>query len=163
MLKIISCSVLFLLIVSNGLSLADTFRCTRPDGSVFFTDDPSQVPKGCLIERVKDLPPVGIIPDTPLKQPQAPDAERSIVPQTQTGAMKSFESFKSDATLLVEKFQSARHRVVTSSFVTDQLEARRELTDIRKQKESLLSEIDQSSFNSSEKRELESILSAIIE
>ena len=77
--------------------------------------------------------------------------------------MKSFESFKSDATLLVAKFQSARRRVATSSFVTDRLEARRELTDIRKQKENLLSEIDKASFISSEKRELESILSAITE
>jgi hypothetical protein len=163
MLKIISCSVLLLLIVSTGLSLADTFKCTRPDGSVFFTDDPAQVPEGCLIERVTDLPPVGILPDTPLRQPQTPNAERPIVPRTQAGAMKSFESFKSDATLLVAKFQSARRRVATSSFVTDRLEARRELTDIRKQKENLLSEIDKASFISSEKRELESILSAITE
>jgi len=164
MLKIITCSVLFLLLImSDRPSLADTFKCTRPDGSVFYTDDPSQVPRGCIIKRVKDLPPVGVVPETLLNQPPAPNAEKSISPQAQAGKMKSVESFKNEASLLVEKFQSARHRAFSSSFVTDKLQARRELADIKAQKTLLLNEIDQSSLRSSEKVELESLLSIITE
>lgn len=162
MLKIISCSVLFLIFVLlNGLSLADIFKCTRPDGSVFFADDPSKVPRGCVIERIKGLPPVEKVPDT--QQPPVPSAEISIAPQTQPGEMKSFESFKSEAALLVEQFLSVRHRMARSSFVADELEAMQELADIRVQKIGFLSEIKQSSLSSSEKEELKSLLSPITE
>ena len=164
MLKIISCSVLFLIfIMFNGLSLADIFKCTRPDGSVFFTDDPSKVPKGCVIERIKELPPAPVEKGPDTQQPLVPNAERSIAPQTQPIEMKSFESFKSEAALLVEKFLSARHRMARSSFVADELEAMRELADIKVQKISFLSEIKQSSLSSSEKEELESLLAPITE
>jgi hypothetical protein len=162
MLKIISCSALFLIFVMfNGLSLADIFKCTRPDGSIFFADDPSKVPRGCVIERIKYLPPVEKVPDT--QQPPVPSAEISLAPQTQPGEMKSFESFKSEAALLVEKFLSARHRMARSSFVADELKAMRELADIKVQKTGFLSEIKQSSLSSSEKEELESLLSPITE
>ena len=162
MLKIISCSVLFLIFVMfNGLCLADIFKCTRPDGSVFFSDDPSKIPRGCVIERIKALPPVEKVPDT--QQPPVPSAEISIAPQTQPVEMKSFESFKSEAALLVEKFLSTRHRMASSSYVTDELQAMRELADIKVQKISFLSEIKRSSLDSSEKEELESLLSPITE
>jgi hypothetical protein len=164
MLKIISYYVLLLLLImSDRPALADTFKCTRPDGSVFYTDDSSQVPRGCIIERVKDLPPVGVVPGAPLSQPLAPSAEKSTVPQAQAGKMKSIESFKNEASLLVEKFQSARHRAFSSSFVTDKRQARRELADIKAQKKLLLNEIDQSSLSSSEKVELNSLLSIVTE
>jgi hypothetical protein len=164
MLRILSCLiVLLVLILSDGLSLADTFKCTRPDGSVFFTNDPSQAPRDCVIEEVKELPPVGVIPDSPIKQPPKPTAKKPVAPQTVTGEMKSFESFKSEAALLVEQFQSARHRAVKSSFVTDKLQARREMTDIKVQNKDLLSEINQSSLSNAEKSELTSLLSPINE
>lgn len=159
MQKIISCSFLLLIFVmANDLSLADTFKCTRPDGSVFFADDPSQVPKDCVIERV-NLPPVENVPDT--QQPPVPSAEISIAPQTRPDGMKSFETFKSEAELLVEKAQSARRDIARSSFVADEMKAMRELADIKVQKNGLLGEIKQSSLKSSEKEELERLLSPI--
>lgn len=162
MLRIISCSVLFLLlIVSGGLALADTFRCTRPDGTVFFTNDPSQAPSGCVIERVTDLPPLGIIPDAPLQQPAAPSNGSSSL--AQAAEKNLFEPYKNEATLLVERFKSAREKVYRSSFVADKLQARQELADIRGQKASLLSEIEQLPLSSSEKTELENLLSTITE
>lgn len=164
MLKIISCFTMFLLLImSGGLALADTFKCTRPDGTVFFTNDPSQAPSGCVIERVTDLPPLGIIPDAPMQQPAAPVKRRSSASQAQTAEKNLFEPYKNEAALLVEKFQSARQSVFRSSFVTDKLQARRELTDIRAQKAGLLSEIKQSSLSPSEKTELENLLSTITE
>ena len=162
MLKIISLFVLFFLVVFNGLSLADIFKCTRPDGSVFFTDDPSKVPKTCVVERVTEVPSTGIISDAPL-QPQAQSAGKPVLSQTKSEVIKSFASFKNEAANLVEEFQSARHRVATSSFVTDKLKARRELVDIKTQKERLLKEINVSSLISLEKEELVSLLSPIAE
>ena len=65
---------------------------------------------------------------------------------------------------MVERFKSARQRVYRSSFVADKLQARQELADIRGQKASLLSEIEQlSTLSSSEKTELENLLSSITE
>lgn len=64
---------------------------------------------------------------------------------------------------MVEKFLSVRHRMARSSFVEDELKAMRELADIKEQKITFLSEIKQSSLSSSEKEELESLLSPITE
>ena len=80
-----------------GVSLADTFKCTRPDGSVFFTDDPSQVPRSCVVEKIIEVPSAGTITDTPL-QPQTPSMEEPSLPQTKPEVVKSFASFKIEAT-----------------------------------------------------------------
>jgi len=53
--------------------------------------------------------------------------------------------------------------MVKSHFATDQLKARRELAEIKVQKKDLLNDIDQAALSSSEKRELERLLSAIAE
>ncbi len=164
MLRITFYSVLFLLLVmSAGLALAETFKCTRPDGTVFFTNDPSQAPSGCVIERVTDLPPLGIIPDAPTQQPAAPGKGDLSASKAPTDNKKLFVPYKNEATLLVEKFQSARQRVYRSSFVADKLQARKELADIRAQKAVLLSEIEQLPLSSSEKTELKNLLSPITE
>jgi hypothetical protein len=160
MLRIIFSSVWFLLLImSGGLALADTFKCTRPDGTAFFTNDPAQAPSGCVIERVTELPPLGIIPDAPRQQPAAPGKERSSAAKKQD----LFTPYKNEATLLVERFQSARRMAVKSSFVADKLQARQELADIRAQKASLLSEIEQLPLSSSERTELKNLLSTITE
>jgi hypothetical protein len=114
-----------------------------------------------VIERVNESPPAGIFPDTPSSPPLVPSADKPNVRQILTGEMKRFESFKNDAALLVERFKSARQNAVKSSFVKDKLKARRELADIKMMKESLRSEINQSSLSSSEKMELENLLSTI--
>jgi len=164
MLRIVYCSVLLLfLILSNGLSLADTFKCTQPDGSVFFTNDPSQVPGGCVIERVTGLPPIGIIPDTPLKESPVPGVERSIPPKTPIGESKSFESFRSEAELLVERFKSAQRSYFHSTLVADKLVSRRELTGIREKQTVLANEIAQSPLSRAEKQNLQELLSPITE
>lgn len=162
MLRIISCFILLIFIIAKGMSLAETFKCTRPDGSVFFTNDPSQVPSGCVVEKITEDPSIGTAPDTTL-QPQTPSAGDQILTQKKSEAIRTFASFEIEAENLIERFQSARHSVVRSSFVTEQLKARRELVDIKKQKESLLREIDQSSLKSPEKEQLNRLLSQINE
>lgn len=164
MLRIISCSVLCLLLVMPaGMALADTFKCTRPDGTVFFTNDPAQAPSGCVIERVTDLPPLGIIPDAPAPRPAVPGKGRSSAARAKTAEKTVFARYENEATRLVESFQSARQRVYRSSFVADKRQARQELTDIRARKASLLSEIRQAPLSSAEKTALENRLSAITE
>ncbi|MCM2265969.1 MAG: hypothetical protein NDI73_12345 [Desulfuromonadales bacterium] len=164
MSRIIACVLLFVvLIMSGGLSLADTFKCTRPDGSVFYTDDPAQVPSGCAIERVKEPPPIGIIPEPPLKQPLVPGVEGPVTPPPQASGTRPFDSFKNEAAQLFEEYQAARHKVVQTSFVADEQVARRELFAIKARASDLRSEINQSSLSGSEKRELEVLLSPITE
>jgi hypothetical protein len=161
-LRVFSCSVL-LLIMAGGLAGADTFKCKRPDGTIIFTNDPSQAPSDCLLERVKDLPPIGIIPDYTPPTASVPSEKRLVAPQTEIDDTKSFNALKSEAARLVEEFQSARRRAMHSSLVKDQLVAKRELTEIRVQKTMMLSELDQASLSAAEQQELEGLLSAITE
>lgn len=161
--KMILVFLLVFSITAVDLSWADVFRCRRPDGSVFLTNDPAQVPKGCTIERVNDLPPLGVLPDTSAKAPSPAVAEKSTAAQAQSGEARTFESLISDAVQLAEKARAARHRIATSSFVADEMNARRELADIKGQANTLRQEISRAGLSGSEKRKLDEVLAPITE
>ncbi|NJC88086.1 MAG: hypothetical protein FIB02_06060 [Desulfuromonas sp.] len=164
MFRVIFCPVLLVLvIISCGLSWADTFKCTRSDGSVFLTNDPAQVPKGCAIERVKDLPPVGVLPQAPAPPHSVPVQERAVPQQMRGEEARSFESYVGEAVQLVEKFHATRRDMVTSSFVADELKARHDLADIRGQANDLRKEISRAELSGSEKRKLDELLAPITE
>jgi hypothetical protein len=162
MFKLAELTVL-LLILASGLAGADTFKCKLPNGTIIFTNDPSQAPADCQIEKVGNLPPLGVIPDAPPQPAPTASTQKPGAPPAQDDGTKSFDVLRTEATALVEQFQSARHRLIHSSFAADQLKARRELAGIREQKTNLQSEIAQSSLSVSEKQEINDLLSAISE
>ncbi len=162
MFRVLSCSVLLLIMASTSVG-ADTFKCRRPDGTIMFTDDPTRGSGDCKMERVTDLPPIGTLPDRPQSQAPPPAAQEAAPARTNDGKTNAFGAFRSEAALLVEQFQSARQRLVYAPLASDKLAARRELTAIRAQKDSLLENLKGSALSSSEKMEIAGLLSAISE
>jgi len=136
---------------------AETFKCRRSDGTVMYTNDPAQAPGDCVMEKVTDLPPIGILPEAP-RQPAAPQsAARSTPPPA------DFALFKSEAQGLVDDYQSTRQRVFRSSLVKDQQEAKRQLAELRVQRDGLLAAIDQAALSVAEREELAGLLAVISE
>lgn len=161
MSRIASCCAVFVfLLIFGGVSWAGTYKCTRPDGSVFYSNDPSQVPKGCVIERIDQLPPIGAFPDP---QPAVPDPGRAARQPPQPETENAFAAYARETELLFEQFQDARQRAVRSTLVADKLAARRELADIRARAGVLRNEISQAPLSAQEKQTLEDKLTAITE
>jgi hypothetical protein len=150
--------------MSGSLSWADTYKCTRPDGSIFFTDDLSQVPKGCAIERVENLRPIGKPPEPPVNEAPMPDetpvfrTEDATPPQVLSHNMRLFKNLKSQAVRIGDEYQALRRKLHGYSYVKDDIRTKQELSEIRKQAELLRDEINESPLSSSEKQELESLL-----
>lgn len=166
MLKTLSfCSLL--LVLALGSSQAETYRCKDADGIVIFTDNPANVPPGCQPEVVKGLPSDGVSASgfsQPIKQRATTQRPTATTEQRQQQSAESaFDTLKNEAESLVEQFVVTRRRVFRSILTKDKLQARRELKEIRVQKSSLLSEIDQSSLNRSERKEIKAVLSSITE
>lgn len=160
------CGSALLLLVFSGVSWADTYKCTRPDGSIFFTDDLSQVPKGCTIERVENLrfiqkppePPAGEAPMPNAGEAPTPSAQDSLVPEEQPGDTTSFDALKDEATQLGEEYRNARRKISGYAYVSDDVKMKYELSQIKARANALRDEINQSSLSSAEKQELESLL-----
>lgn len=152
-----------LLLISGGLAGAEIFKCTRSDGTVVFTDNPSAKLGDCQREGGKTLPTLEM--SEPPLQPTEPQpvVGASPKPPAKPGEPSPFAAFNSEATALVEKFQAARRQLNFSSFAKDQLAARRELADIRQQKTSLLTGINSADLTSAEKQQLTERLATISE
>lgn len=152
-----------LLFMAISPSWADIFKCQQPDGTIIFTDDPGQASADCKMERVTDLPILGIIRDsavvsTPSATLPAPNLSKG---KTAADAAKSFETFESEVTQLVEQASSARRRAFRSAFVADEQKARRELAELKTQASDLQGEIQKSGLRSAEKQTLSEKLATI--
>ena len=152
-----------LLIIAGSLAGAEMYKCTRADGTIYFSDSPVQSSGDCRMERVEELPPLGIIPDSP-PQPAAPaSAQRADAAPAGAAQTRSFAAFKDEAVPLVDQFDAAKRRSIRYSVVIDKQKALHELADIRAKKHALVNEIDQSALSDSEKQELRDVLAAITE
>jgi hypothetical protein len=140
------------------------YECTRPDGTMVFTDNPLQAPANCRMITAENLGPALLSPTSP--QPQAqpqspPPAGAKTAAQAGNGAEPTFETFQSEAEQLVTSYKDTRRRYNQASFAKDQLTAMRELAEIKSQKNALLSALQQSSLSSSEKQQIMATLAAI--
>jgi len=136
---------------------AETFKCQRPDGTVMYTNDPAQAPGDCVMEKVTDLPPIGTLPEAPRPSAAPSTVARPTPPQA------DFALFKSEAQRLVDDYQDTRQRVFRSSLVKDQLEAKRQLAELRAQRDGLLVAIEQATLSVAEREELAGLLAVISE
>jgi hypothetical protein len=152
-------STLLLTIWTVSLSSADIFKCQQPDGTIVFTDNSSAA--DCKLERV-DLPPLSIMSDTSLSLGSTPGDSGPGPAYSGEKSAKTYEEFKSEVSLLVEQFTSAR-RGAMRGLVVNKQKARRDLTDIRAQENELASEIERSELSRSEKQELQGSLATITE
>jgi len=166
MLKTISFCGLLLAMVT-GLAHADVYRCKGSDGSIIFTDNQSNIPPECQVDVVRDLPYSGEDPSSPstaVKQRSATQRPVTTTEQEQRETVENaYESLKEEAQSLADQFASTRRNVFRSTLVKNKQIARRELTEIRAQKSRMLSEVDQSTLNRSQKNEIREILLSITE
>lgn len=161
MLKTLSfCGLL--LVMATGLASADVYMCKKADGSIIFTDNQANIPPECQMDVVRDLPPNGISsysPPSPVKQRTATQRLVSTSEPEQREAIEDVHSFlKKRAESLANQFVSTRKRVFRSTKVKNKQTARRELTEIRARKSSLLSEVAKSPLNRAQKKEVREIL-----
>lgn len=151
-----------LTIMTTSPSWADIFKCQLPDGSTFFTDSPELATADCKMQRVTELPVLGIMQGSPAAPASTTTAVSSGTSGKKGQEAKAFEAYKSEIDLLAEQFKSSQRRAWRGR-VVNKLEARRELTDIRAQKQKLQSEVTQSPLSNTEKQVLLGKLATITE
>lgn len=166
MLKTISfCGLL--LIMASVLAHADVYRCKGYDGSIIFTDNKSNIPPECQVDIVRDLSYSGEDPSSPFTAVKQRPATQRPVTTTELGQREEVEnvysSLKEQAENLADQFASIRRNVFRSTKVKNKQTARRELAEIRLQKRSLLSEVDQPIINRAQKKYVREILASITE
>lgn len=144
-------TTLLLMLATASLAGADIFKCRLPDGTIVFADNP--VAADCTMERVEDLPVLGVLPEAPARPPAAPTAADSGSQASDRG-VKPYEAYASEVSALVEQHQAARKRLYRASLARDKQEARSELSDLKAQMSSLADEIEQSELSGAEKRAL---------
>jgi hypothetical protein len=155
---------ILLLFISAGLGHAEVYRCEE-DGSLTFTDNLANFSPSCQAGKVSEVPSLNVTASPPAN----PVRERAnslrpttpAEPKQQNDTEMSYKVFKEETETLVEKFVSKRKRVFRNTLTQDKRKARRELSEIRSQKSLLISEIDKSKLNRSQKTELKTTLSAI--
>lgn len=157
----------FLLVLVEGQSLAELYKCKNAQGSTVYTDNLTNAPRDCVTEQIITLPALNVVPArvaSPANQsnrvlPVAP-SDSSEHPESEE---VSFSSFKSEAESLAQSFDSAHKGALRSTLLKEKQRARRQLPEIRAQKKDLLSRMEGSSLLLSQKKEISGILSAITE
>lgn len=96
----------------------------------------------------------------PSTKPPAPNFPKG---KAVVDAAKSFETFESEVTQLVEQVSSSRRRAFRSAFVADKQKARQELAELKTQANDLQGEIQKSGLRGSEKQTLLENLATVAE
>jgi len=151
-----------LTIMTTSPSRADIFKCKLPDGSTFFTDSRELATADCKLERVTELPVMGIIQGSPATPTSASSLAGASPSGKKSEEAASFEAFKNEVAMLAEQFKSSQRRAWRGR-VANKHEARRDLTEIRAQKQKLQTAITQSALSNSYKLELMGTLATITE
>ena len=88
--------VTLLTLMTSSLSWGDIFKCQLPDGSTFFTDSPELASADCKMQRVTELPVLGIMQGSPAAPaPTTPSASTNPSgKKSQEG--NTFEALKSE-------------------------------------------------------------------
>lgn len=163
MLKIMVVAIVLLLVDSGLASTADIYKCTRPDGTSYFSNSAAQPFGDCLMEKVEDLPPLATIQDNAVRSAPSPVSKPSAAPAAVAGNSQAYHAFASEARQLVDQYKDAKRRSVHYSVVVQKQKALRELSGIRAKKTVMLGEIDQATIGDAEKQQLREVLSQVRE
>ena len=156
-------AVVVLLIAAGTFSHAAVYKCQRPDGSVVYMDDPGRADRDCRLERIETLPELNILPDPAPQLVPAAKADGQTASPVAEDVANSLASYQEQASRLVDQYQVTRRKMVHSVLAGEQLQARRELAEIRRQKDVLLDEIDRAALSGGEKSRLREQLAPIVE
>ena len=153
--------LLIMLLVFFMLSSAsaETYRCRTTDGRLVVTDNPANLPAGC----VQTGQPAGsgsfnVVPAAPTNQPdtRAEQGAPSAEPKA-TGQSPLLEQ----ARLLVQDYEDAVARRYRPGRVVDQQAAMRDISELRRQKEDILRSVDSSGLNRDERHTIRRTLDRI--
>jgi hypothetical protein len=161
MLKFLLFSTL-ILIVGSDLALADTYKCQLSDDTVFYTDDPYLGPDDCPLERVTDLPLIGIMQEPSQQSDLRVGSVLEEISAKNVATKKAIADLNAESEKLVDQFHSALLRISNSNSRGRGV-ATQQLMEIRALKKDLLGEIDRSAFSYYEKEEIKGVLSVIKE
>lgn len=154
--------MLLLLVLTQSWAVAETFRCERADGTVIYTDDPAKAPPGCEPQQVEDLPDINIVPAQPSPATAKPSRDKpSKAAQGHDQNSRSAEALEKEAETLATQFEATRTELYRSILAKDKQKARRELTEIRGERDRLQEELNRSSLNRDQKARIAEILSRI--
>jgi hypothetical protein len=140
---------------------AELIRCRTADGTLLFTEDPNQVPKGCQpVEAPVGGSTLNIVPS----QDDLPSAARPTDEnKTLTDSAEEVTSLRTAAEELVARYKDAQKRRRRDSFMVDKQAAMREMADLRSEKSALLTRLDDSNLYRTERRQIRTILDGIPE
>jgi len=159
MLKILPLFVL--LTVSPHLTFAGIYRCEDAGGKFVFTDNPSNLPPGCQAEYLGDMPDSNVIPSPlspPVKKIGSQPLTQIVGEELPENDVDEYDVLKREAEALVAKFIEARKRIYRSTRLRTKNNARRDLKEIHSQKGPILSRVDKSTLNRSQKNTIRDIL-----
>lgn len=159
MLRILSFSTL-ILIVGFNLAWADTYKCQLSDDTVFYTDNPYLGPDDCPLERVTDLPLIGIMQEPSQPSDLRVESVLAEISAKNVETRKAIADLNAESEKLVGQFRSTLLRISNSNSRGGGA-ASQELIEIRVLKKELLSEIDRSALGYYEKEEIKGALSAV--
>ena len=163
MIKIMVVAIALLLVDCGLASTADMYKCTRPDGTSYFSNSAAQPYGDCRMEKVEELPPLGTIQDNAVQPAPSPVSKPSAAPAVVAGNSQTYDAYSNEARQLVDLYKDAKRRSVHYSTVVQKQKALRELKEFRANKTTLLSEIDQATISDDEKQQLKEVLSQIME
>jgi len=163
MLKITVVAIALLLVDCGLASTADMFKCTRPDGTSYFSNSAAQPYGDCRMEKVEDLPPLGTIQDNAVRSAPPSGSKPPAAPAVVSGNSQAYDAFSNEARQLVDQYKDAKRRAVYYSTVVQKQKAHRDLSEVRTRKTMMLGEIDQATISDSEKQQLREVLSQVME
>jgi len=155
---------------------AEMIRCRTADGTLLFTEDPSQVPADCQPVELGGGGTMNIMPSpdvapSDLRKAEGAEVANEPVPGAapETTAETTAETepvpeavrLRADAEDMVARYQDAQQRRRRESFMTAKQAAMREMAEIQAEKAKMLGGLAASGLDSAEQKQIRSILDAI--
>lgn len=140
---------------------AELISCRTADGTLLFTEDPTQVPTGC---QPVEVPAAGSTLNIVPSQNDPPSiASPNDDDTTLADSAEEMASYRTEAEELVARYKDAQKRRIHESFMVDKQAAMQEMDDLRTEKSALLNRMADSNVNSAEQRQIRAILDDIPE
>ncbi len=153
--------LLVLLLILTVPVAAELISCRTADGTLMFTDDPTQMPTGC--QPVEVPAGDGILNIVPSKDVPSSVVSPTDDDTTPADSAEEAASYRTEAEDLVAQYTDAQKRRIHESFMVDKQAAMREMADLRTEKSALISRLADSNLDRAEQRQIRAILDRIPE
>lgn len=153
--------LLVLLLMLAVPATAELISCRTADGTLVFTEDPTQVPMGCQpVEIPASGGTLNIVPsqDAPPSVASPTDDDATLADSAEEVA-----SYRTEVEELVARYTDAQKRRMHESFMVDKQAAMQEMADLRTEKSALLTRMADSNLDRAEQRQIRAILDRIPE